>query len=533
MSEATDAAVSHPERNIGIENLYLRVKHDKELSDLRSMLDSFQSLLSEGQFFTRQIANSGTDEDVHLGDYGNLPTFSKDYLLNKIFKTLAVKDANGSTISVNSLRNLANQSLENSPKLKLKGEDGETVDVDFFAGKKEVNFNCWLCDLSEEKKGTIVSNLESIPPKIWAKSIVQQLSEQQGQILENEEICALEAFNWKTPDLVSDFTYFVNEYGFSPRFGWSREEVETLLNGQLLSEGRVTINTWKDPNTNENWSVLSSIKGVGLAFKKGESGVSARILIDTAELRGRKSESSFLDSKTAKDILGVFDKLGLEPTDEMLNDFTEGSLGYGHYSSRYGNGYADLSRLVTYVAREGFGIERLVSVKDPNFTSDNLHTEAKRLSAPAKLIIKMMAGIMEKGNQVIDQPFQIGSFSGRSIRDGSCKDSESYFSGSLGIMRCFRDGIFICKSGYGADTKINTVPIVADGIEFPPGYLFRVEGQSKIEPLRATMYCFSNDEARDAFGWQYLDALNNDFSLQRAIDSFPSGWNIPDRSKTI
>lgn len=531
MAEQTDAAAYQPERTPGGENLYQRFKQGKEIADLRSRLDLFQSFLSQSDFYSQQVARSKGDQDTHLGDYGNFPAFTKNYLLDRIFVTIGARDSSENPLSVNSLRNLAAHSPDEFPKLRLSAEAGEIIDIDFFAGKNDVNFGCWLRGLSEDKKAEVVSSLENLPPRIWAKSIVQQLSEQQGQILEHEGVFSLPVSDWTTSDSISDLTYFLNDYEFSPKFGWTREEVEAVLNDGTVPKERGSIASWIDPATNESWHVFPA-RGIALAVKKNGSAVTTRILIDTVELRGRTLPNSFLDSQTARELLGVFEKLGLEPSDEMLNDFTEGSLGFGHYSPRYGNGYADLSRLVTYIAREGSGIERLVSVSNPNFTAESLLQETENLSAPVKLILKMMAGIMKRGAPAADQPFRISSFSGQSIRDGSCKDSEVYFSNSLKLGKSFQEeDIFISKSGYGADTKINVVPIVADGIEFPAGYLFRVSAKGELEPLRATMYCFNSAEARDAFGWQYAEALNNDPFLKQAIDNFPEGWNIPTRAK--
>ncbi len=530
MTEIT-TVVAQSERNLGAENLYRRLQQGKELADLRAGLNLLQNHLSQGEFYSNAINQSGAGRDVFLGDYGNMPSFTQDYLLDRLFQTILATGADGKPLSVGSLRTLATQSSDEYPQLKLVGENGGTIDTTFFGGRNSSNFSCWLRGLPESTKARIASTLDNIPPRVWAKSIVQQLAEQQGQILSHEGVVAL-----SMPDQIAsstyDLTFFLNTYGFSPRYGWTREEVEIILAGGTIPDEKGAVARWVDPITGEGWSVLSTqaMKGVGLAFRKHDSSTAVSVLIDTAELRGRNTSTCFLDSVTSREILSVFEELDLEPSDEMLNDFTEGSLGFGHYSSRYGNGYADLSRLVTYVAREGLGLERLVNIKNPNITAEDLLVKAKNLSAPAELILKLMAGIIKRTKEEKEHPRM--SFSGQSIRDGSCKDSEVYFSGSLKLGKSFHEGAFVCKSGYGSDTKMNTVPIDADGIEFPPGYLFRVGEKGELEPLRATMYCFNDDEARDAFGWQYEECLNNDSSLKWAIGNFPEGWNNPNRTRS-
>ena len=221
----------------------------------------------------------------------------------------------------------------------------------------------------------------------------------------------------------------------------------------------------------------------------------------------------------------MFEKLGLEPSDEMLNDFSEGSLGYGHYDDRYGNGYADLSRLVTYYLRNGKEVVTLFSKDSKPVESGALQRESQAVSGPAKLIIDAIAFMAGKGP--VGQDFSKASFSGSSIKEGACKDSEVYFSSALNLGKAFLEDNFVRKSGYGADTSLSTVPIQAAGFEFPKGYLFRVGKKGEIEPLRATMYCFNNEEAKDAFGWQYEECLQNEPQLRYAIEDFPDDWRLP------
>lgn len=524
MPEDLHPEESRQEKDLGKENLHKKIKQEKETADLRAKIDFFQGHLTQGELYLTLIARSGGMPNIFLGDYGNIPSFNNDYLLSKIFLAMGVKSTDGSPMSTETLRNLAAQSQESNPQLKLQGEDGKQIDVDFFGGKNAVNFSCWLRGVSKNTKDAVISTLETIPPKSWAALMVSELAEHQGEIMESQGIFTLPLPDWNSPDLFSDLTYFLNAYSFGPMFGWTRQETEDLLNGGDLPSEKGMVGKWVNPENGETWILLPTraMKGIALAVKKQESGLEVRLLADTTELRGRNLPNRFLESRTAKELLGVFEKLGLEPAGEMLNDFSEGSLGYGHYESRYGNGYADLSRLVTYILREGLGIDRLFALPNPDFTAEDLLGDSKKLSGPSQTILKIIAGIMGRDSQG-GSPLIPNS--GRSIRDGSCKDSEVYFSGAMESGRSFLRDSFICKSGYGADTKMNIVPIVAGGVEFPPGYLFRVTEQGGLEPLRATMYCFTSQEARDAFGWQYEECLNNDPFLAQAIDNFPQQWS--------
>lgn len=515
------------EEELGEGKLYGEIKKQKESADLRAGLDRVQSFLSGADFYLTQISRSGSSPDVMLGDYGNTQSFTNDYTLEKIFQALEIKSADNTQLSVQKLRQIAASSSDDQPSLSFEGHNQAEVAISFYAGKDRVNFDCWLKGLSDQDKTAVITSLQQIPPKIWATTQMQQISEQQGQILDQSGLCAL-ATTFSSPNLNSDITYFLNNYNFGPLFGWTNQQVEGFLSGNVPPG--LAVDSWIDPQSDERWVLLPNrdLKGIKLALRKQSGSVDARLLLDTAEMRGKNVDNSFLESTTSKELISVFEKIGLKPSDEMLSDLSEGSLGYGHYDGRYGNGYADLSRLVTYLLRRGLSIDRLVGEGSRSFTVEQLQKESVNLPGPAKLIVKMMVGLMT--DQKEEGGLRLSHFSGQSLRDGSCKDSEVYFSSALKNGKGFLKDDFVCKSGFGSDTKMNIVPITASGVEFPAGFLFRVSNNGDLEPLRATMYCFNSEEAKDAFGWQYQECLDNDPGLPKAIDTFPEGWILQRRT---
>jgi hypothetical protein len=103
--------------------------------------------------------------------------------------------------------------------------------------------------------------------------------------------------------------------------------------------------------------------------------------------------------------------------------------------------------------------------------------------------------------------------SGKSIKEGSCKDAEAYYYSAFGRPQQYlkEDDIFYHKTGHGSETSLLKRDIYIKGVRIPAGFLCRTNEEGRmIEPIRPTMFCFSAEEAEDAFGKQFIESQSNE-----------------------
>ena len=232
----------------------------------------------------------------------------------------------------------------------------------------------------------------------------------------------------------------------------------------------------------------------------------------------------FAVSDTAGEILGAFDLAGLKISDEMLNYISEGALGNGNFSDRYGNGYADLTRLLSYGIRSK-NRDEIVKKLFSDFNelaSEKLKMSSQKLNGPAKLVIEMINDLVdpERGNKKSDFAYKK---SDRTMRDGSCKDVEVYYEMALEERKYTVDNDFFYQKTSSVPTAITRREMVVDGVRIPKGFLCRVNYLG-VEPLRPTMFSFNKDEVIDAYGKQYYGLLEDFPGLGDLIERNSKNW---------
>ena len=112
----------------------------------------------------------------------------------------------------------------------------------------------------------------------------------------------------------------------------------------------------------------------------------------------------------------------------------------------------------------------------------------------------------------------------RTSRDGSCRDTESYYTKALSLpdgelcgeiklhIQPHQDGnpLLLVKKNYGDSTALTLRPLVLSGIDKPIGSVVRFvsksDGTVLITPLRVTAFTFDDPaEMKDAFGTQVVE----------------------------
>lgn len=192
--------------------------------------------------------------------------------------------------------------------------------------------------------------------------------------------------------------------------------------------------------------------------------VNLSLLVDTEKMSGGGEADWFIVSDTAGEILGAFDLAGLEISDEMLNYISEGALGRGEFNDRYGNGYADLTRLLSYCIR----LENRGEIIKKLFTDFNesglgkLKISSEKMSGPAKLVVQMTGDLLDFERDSKKSDF-VYKKSDRTMRDGSCKDVEVYYEMALEERKyTVDDNFFYQKTSESAPTAITRRQMVVD-----------------------------------------------------------------------
>ena len=204
---------------------------------------------------------------------------------------------------------------------------------------------------------------------------------------------------------------------------------------------------------------------------------------------------------------------------------TEGSY---EFSSRYGNGYADVTRLLSMcIGKDTESVADLIwNDPDHRLTQGDKHhwqkLAADSNSAPVREFFRLLNDVcFTQYDQTEDSAetteSQYPHFKKSKIisyRDGSCKDAENYYCEASTEKLVQSSQYFLEKQNSGSGTALVLSPIVVGGVVLQPGHLVKLEKDKEqkiigIQPLRFTMFMFSNEEARDAFGWQHTETLEN------------------------
>jgi len=243
-----------------------------------------------------------------------------------------------------------------------------------------------------------------------------------------------------------------------------------------------------------------------------------------AEIEVRKT---FLWSQTGEEIALGLGQKHLSP--RLENSLSEGGIAMERrdkFSNRYGNGYADITRLLsTCIGRDLATVKlQLWDDEDHRISNDNTKhwrtLSQESTSAPVREFFRLLYAVCTVHNTEFESPEMtndIPQFNMKQIvsyRDGSCKDAETYYCGASPENFNRSSSLFLEKVGRGVNTALVLSPISVGGVLLQPGHLVKLSKDadgaiSAIQPLRPTMFMFSEEEARDAFGSQYEDTCNN------------------------
>jgi hypothetical protein len=242
----------------------------------------------------------------------------------------------------------------------------------------------------------------------------------------------------------------------------------------------------------------------GITVQNGSIEISIRDEVDDEATR-------FIYTQTAQTLLEE-----LEATGYHLSKAAEQEI-ITEDDSRYGSPYAWMSReLMRSVAEnESRLFEATNPDSQPSYTDD----------AGANVLIDIIRQLHERGDG--PHPSDLPVVSERvSLRDKGCKDVEEYFSQSAALP----DALAVVQINnknfwhktHGGHTFINLEEIVYNGVELPPGYLFRKDGEG-YTLLRATGFVFDKSTADQLFGAPMTENYavhGGEAAMQRAFDLF-------------
>jgi len=491
-----------------------RIIREKESVMIVKGVENIENSLkwNKSSFYERALSEPLLENtsSILLGDYGNLDSFKHNYILNLIFEVGGYKTENGKGLTVEDIRVDAKQSSEESPKLHYFAENGLELSCDFFSGGKNINFDTWIRGINDEVRKKMLDRVENVPANKWISKLIEKSKEKKDQIISDGGLAVISDESLKDIKIDNDLFFFIKELNLP--FEVNIEDLKNIKEDIFLEIGHkreLFIKVEKNTNNPDGNSINLSL------------------LVDTEKMSGGSEADWFAVSDTAGEILGAFDLAGLKISDEMLNYISEGALGRGGFSERYGNGYADLNRLLSYGIRPKDRDEiaqKLFSYFDES-ALEKLKNSSEKLAGPAKLVVEMISDLLDPERDSKKSDF-VYSKSDRTMRDGSCKDVEVYYEMALEDRKyTVDDDFFYQKTSTSTPTAITRREIVVNGVRLPKGFLCRVN-PSGVEPLRPTMFCFNKDEAIDAYGKQYYGLLKGFPKLGNLIEENSKDWQF-------
>jgi hypothetical protein len=262
-----------------------------------------------------------------------------------------------------------------------------------------------------------------------------------------------------------------------------------------------------------SFSIDTKFEGVSVVINIEKDEVFPTLEVDKNLVAENGNKPFFSDSNTFVAIVMGFSSANLTLSERLQSSIFESEENHS-YSDRYGNGYADLSRKIA--EQVGKSKKDIVSNIFQNETVETAERKINKLPnlsirSPAGLLFNMLKNLFSnKEESDKEEKYQLSNE--RSIKDGSCKDAETYYASAKTYERgsnrtvIYENEDFIIKSGYGAETAMLKEQRTFFGITFPSGYLFHLKN-NELRPLRPTMACFSEELAKDAFGWQYNETI--------------------------
>lgn len=283
---------------------------------------------------------------------------------------------------------------------------------------------------------------------------------------------------------------------------------------QLAEDGRVWFDTEFDPEDPEDQVVMGQFNE-GLKFIKDDRGVTRPVIESVNRI---ESQGMFVDTPSGRALVEVIDKIGLDLSKRAKLELALED------DDRYGNGYAWLTR---EIAKSINRLDKELSVIKGD---SGKVLEIQPTGDPVvDLAIGLIKQLETRSELVSDIPITGDAVS---MRGGSCKDVEVYFSDSKNIQGEFQEieinGKKFWHKNHGAPTYINTEPVVFNGINLPAGFVFgRSDAPNEDKGfylMRATAFCFDDaDKAFEAFGPAMISGADevSARNLKKDIERFP------------
>lgn len=238
----------------------------------------------------------------------------------------------------------------------------------------------------------------------------------------------------------------------------------------------------------------------------------------TAETAARKT---LLWSQTGEQITLGLGKNHLSP--RIIDSLSEGYIpsdDYNKFDSRYGNGYADITRLLSScIGRDIESIKTILwddpdhnisSVDQENWLNLSKESQSFTVREFFRILVSVCSDEFTEQDKEMDTIPHYAAKKIISYRDGSCKDAESYYCTADSARLIQSSPNFLEKCGYGVNTALVLSPIYVHTTLLSPGHLVKLDKDelgniTGVQPLRCTMFMFEESEAKSAFGTQYED----------------------------
>ncbi len=247
--------------------------------------------------------------------------------------------------------------------------------------------------------------------------------------------------------------------------------------------------------------------------------------------------AEYLKTLDAKAFIGAIESAGLSLTEKAADELKH------EKDNRYGNAYAWLSRKIAilasgaeqsqwYPSQEIFTEAEIedpdtyeITYEKPDFKSLNETGEPG-----ADLLLELLKQVGERDlTQPVESDLPLPDKKER-FRMYGCKDVEVYFaqasSGSIGAPKPVVTeigGKAFWKKSHGGPTLLNLEPVTYNGIELPPGCVFRKEDDGGYLFLRITGYAFEQAKAEELFGsaiTSYYEMDDGKETLDRGFKAF-------------
>ena len=222
----------------------------------------------------------------------------------------------------------------------------------------------------------------------------------------------------------------------------------------------------------------------------------------------RENTTPFVESVAAAQLLGSFEKAGLQLSDSLTGIITETRL-----EKRFGHAYATVTREVAkLVNNRSYSLDRLFDTSD-GAAEDKIRALQSVDDPAAQVVIDLLKGIVDRTPEAPGQPNLPTSEHMIDMRDGSCKDIEVYFDPR---GRVTENEVALHKSTYKVPRYITMQPVYLNGVRLPAGTLLAKENDGYLM-LRVTGFAFANNVALDAFGPQEAENRASGYGGLRPI----------------